>query len=355
MTDDTTLRYANADLHPFATDILAAAGLSPDRAADVAQVLIEADAMGHSTHGLALLPWYLDAATSGGMALEGEPEVLADRGACLTWDGRRLPGAWLTKRALELAMERAKTYGTVTVVIRECGHVGALATYMERAARAGSVAVMASSTPSVAGVAPFGSIQPIFTPNPIAAGFPTEGDPILLDISASITTLNRARQLERDGASFPAEWVMDKDGNTSADPAVVVKQGGSLLPVGGLDHGHKGFSLAVLVEALTQGLGGFGRADRPSGTSVSLYLQVIDPDAFGGSGDFIRQMQFLAESCRAAQPLPGGAPVRMPGDRAAAQKRDAAQHGILLGESIIQSIQPWASRFGMIFPSPLQG
>nr|WP_315593159.1 Ldh family oxidoreductase [uncultured Cupriavidus sp.] len=354
MTDHDTQRYSSGALSTFAIDLLAAAGLPRDRAQDVAQILVEADELGHATHGLALLPWYLDAAVSGAMTLSGEPEVLVDRGACATWNGRRLPGAWLAVRALELAMERVGTYGTVTIVIRECGHVGALATYMERAARRGYVALMASSTPSVAGVAPYGSAQPVFTPNPIAAGFPTQADPILLDISASITTLNRARQLERDGLKFPAEWVVDPDGNPSADPAVVVKQGGALLPVGGMDHGHKGYSLALLVEALTQGLSGFGRADQPKGTSVSLYMQVIDPTAFSGLDTFTRQTQFVADACRNARPLPAGKPVRVPGDRAASEKREASRHGIALQQAIVQSIAPWAGKLDIAFPAPLQ-
>ncbi len=353
MTEHSLPRYAIADLQAFATELLAAAGLPPDRAAAVAAILVEADLLGHSTHGLALLPWYLDAATSGAMTLAGDPQVIADRGACITWHGQRLPGAWLAAQALELAMQRVRDHGTVTVVIRECGHVGALATYMERAAAKGLVALMASSTPSVAGVAPYGSSQAVLTPNPIAAGLPTEHDPILLDISASITTINRARQLERQGLRFPAEWVLDKDGTPSADPAVLVKQGGSLMPVGGLDHGHKGYSLALLVEALTQGLSGFGRADRPTGTSVSLFLQVIDPAAFGGQADFTRQTQFVADACRAARPVPGGAPVRVPGDRAAAERRDALAHGVALQPSIVQGIAPWTVRFEKRFPQAL--
>jgi LDH2 family malate/lactate/ureidoglycolate dehydrogenase len=352
-TTDTTPRFDPTRLQGFATAILTAAGLPRDRAQAVAEVLLAADLLGHDTHGLALLPWYLDAASTGAMTLLGEPEVLVDRGACLTWNGRRLPGAWLASRALDLAMERAPTYGTVTVVIRECGHVGALATYMERAASRGLVAIMASSTPSVAGVAPFGSTQPVMTPNPIAAGLPTEADPILLDISASITTLNKARQLSRDGLQFPAEWVLTRDGRTSADPDVVVRQGGSLLPVGGLDHGHKGYSLALLVEALTQGLSGFGRADGPKGTSVSLFLQVIDPDAFGGKAGFARQTQFLAEACRSAQPIPGGAPVRVPGDRAATERRTALVKGVPLDKAVVQGIEPWAARLDVPMPGAM--
>ena len=326
------------------------AGLHDAAAAAVTDVLLEADLIGHATHGLALVPWYLEAARSGAMQLEGEPEVLVDRGACVTWDGHRLPGAWLASRAVELAVERAITLGTVTVVIRDCGHVGALAAYMEKATSRGMMLLIASSTPSVAGVAPFGGTQAVFTPNPIAAGLPTDGEPILLDISASITTLNRARQLAREGRQFPAPWVLDKDGNTSTNPAVVVSEGGSLLPVGGLDHGHKGYSLALLVEALTQGLSGFGRADQPTGTSVSLFIQVIDPSAFAGREAFARQTSHLAQACRDSTPRPGVERVRVPGDRAAIAKRSALHDGVPLDDAILQALEPWLVRHEQTLP-----
>lgn len=337
----------------FTSNIFRMAGLSNESADAVADILIEADLLGHTTHGLALLPWYLDAAASGLMRLDGEPEVLVDRGACVTWDGKRLPGAWLASKAIDLAVARAETYGTVTVVIRDCGHVGALAAYLEKATSRGLMLLMASSTPSVAGVAPFGGLSAVFTPNPIAVGIPTKGDPILLDVSSSITTLNRARQLAREGGKFPAEWVLDAQGNTSADPAVLVHQGGTLLPVGGVDHGHKGYSLALLVEALTQGLSGFGRADRPTGTSVSLFVQAIDPSAFGGHDAFIRQSDHLATACRETPPRPGVDRVRVPGDRAMASKRAALSRGVALDESILQSLSPWLTRYGLKFPPPL--
>ena len=338
----------------FTNDLFRIAGLSIEGASAVADILIEADLLGHTTHGLALVPWYLDAAASGAMRLDGEAEILVDRGACITWDGRRLPGAWLASKAIDLAVARAETYGTVTVVVRDCGHVGALAAYLEKATSRGLMLLMACSTPSVAGVAPFGGLKAVFTPNPIAVGIPTKGDPILLDISSSITTLNRARQLAREGGKFPAEWVLDAQGNTSADPAVLVHQGGTLLPVGGMDHGHKGYSLALLVEALTQGLSGFGRADKPTGTSVSLFVQVIDPSAFGGRDEFTRQSDHLATACRETPPRPGLDRVRLPGDRAMASKRAALSSGVALDDSIPQSLSTWLTRYGLTFPTPLR-
>src|SRR5690606_22597608 len=144
--------------------------------------------------------------------------------------------------------------------ISDSHHIGALAAYLERATERGYMLTIASSMPSLAGVAPYGGTRPVFTPNPLAAGIPTQGDPILLDVSASITTINMTKQLARAGKSYEQPWLLDKDGHASTDPQVVLGQGGTILPAGGLDHGHKGYSWALLVEALST-LTGFGRAD----------------------------------------------------------------------------------------------
>ncbi|SMP66805.1 Ldh family oxidoreductase [Noviherbaspirillum suwonense] len=353
MNETVPARYDYPALRDFAASLFGAAGLDAEKAENIAEILVEADLMGHSTHGLALAPWYLDAIKSGAMTLDGEPEILSDRGACVLWNGRRLPGTWLTAKAVDLAVERVATYGTVTVSISESWHIGALAAYLPRATDKGYMVMLACSTPTTSGVAPYGGSRPLFTPNPYAAGIPTDADPILLDISASITTLNKAKQLFRAGESFTQPWVMDVEGNPTTDPAAVVNGGGSLLPVGGLDHGHKGYSMALLVEALTQGLGGFGRSDHPSGTSVSVFLQVIDPTAFGGREQFTKQTTWLADSCRSNPPRPGTDRVRVPGDRALATKREALRRGVPLEAAITNSLRPYIDQFGLSLPEPV--
>src|SRR4051812_17276161 len=102
----------------FATALLTRAGLDADKARTVAEVLVEADLLGHTTHGLALLSPYLAEIEKGAMTKAGEPIVLSDLPAAVTWDGRRLPGPWLVVRALDLAAARAKINGSCTVVIR---------------------------------------------------------------------------------------------------------------------------------------------------------------------------------------------------------------------------------------------
>ena len=141
----------------------------------VANRLVEADLMGHTTHGLALAPRYLQEIESGSMAKTGEPEVISDRGACVCWNGRRLPGVWLVSKAVDLALDRVAQYGTVTSAIGNSHHIGCLAAYLPRAAEKGFLIVVSSSDPSQRTVAPFGGREALFTPNPIAVGIPPAG------------------------------------------------------------------------------------------------------------------------------------------------------------------------------------
>ena len=350
------VRYRPGDLVAYAASLFAAAGCEGDKPQTIAAGLVEADLFGHSTHGLQLASAYLAELESGGMTPRGEPEVVADRGAAVTWDGGRLPGVWLATRAIDLAADRAAAHGVVTVVVRRSHHIGCLAAFLQRATDRGLMVVIASSDPAVATVAPFGGRTPVFTPNPLAVGIPTPGEPILVDISASITTNGMAARLRREGRPFPGLWAQDAAGQATNDPGVLFAEPpGVLLPMGGIDHGHKGYGLALLIEALTQGLGGFGRAEKPARWGASFFVQVLDPTAFGGSEAFGRETGWLAEACKASAPVPGVDAVRLPGQRALANKQRALANGLALYPGIMGALEPYARKFGVAQPRPIVG
>jgi len=348
--------YRPADLTGFATALLTHAGMPADRAACVAERLVEADLLGHTTHGLALCAGYLGEIASGAMAASGEPTVVADYGATAVWDGNRLSGLWLTAKAVDTAAEWARVHGIGSITIRNSHHIGCLAVFLEQAARSGLMVLLASSDPAVRAVAPYGGTTALFTPNPLAVGIPTGGDPILIDVSASITTMGLADRLRKEGKRFPAAWAMDAAGEATDDPAVLIAEPkGTLLPVGGVDHGHKGYALALIIEVLTQALSGFGRADAPTGWGASVWVQVIDPAKFGGLDAFTRQSAFMVESCHANPPRPGGAAVRLPGEQGLARKRAALQEGVRLYPTILPALTSWAERYGVAMPVAIGG
>ena len=354
MSEKPLPRYAADDLRVFARTLLERAGVKSDIAHDVADVLLDGDLLGHTTHGLALLAPYLDELAHDRMAKTGEPTVLVRRLAAQTWDGNRLPGPWLCLRALEAATMMARECGTGTVVIRRSHHIACLAAYLKRATDNGMVAIIESSDPTVSAVVPHGGLTPFITPNPIAAGLPTSGDPILVDVSTSITSMGYAQQQMRAGKELPGAWLIDAEGNPTSDPRALSNEPkGALLPLGGIDAGHKGFALALLIEALTAGLAGYGRADAPAGWGATVFVQAFDPEAFGGFAEFKRQMDFIADTAHKSKPRSGGDPVRLPGERGMQRYREQLDRGVALYPTILPALELWAKKYGAALPTAL--
>ena len=344
-------RYSPEALVEFATALLVAAGLPLAMAEDVAEVLVEGDLLGHDTHGLQLLAGYLGELEKGTMTREGEPRVLAERSSVATWDGERLPGPWLVRRAIDWARPRAQMHGAATVAIRRSHHIACLAAYLEPLARGGLLGIIACSDPSGASVAPFGGTQAVFTPNPIAIGIPTSGDPVLIDISASVTTNGMSARLKGAGKRGEHKWWLDALGQPTDDPAVLFAQPpGTILPLGGLEVGHKGYGLALTIEALTGALAGHGRADLSEGWGATVYLQLYDPAAFAGFGAFTWQTDWLVDACHRNVPRSAGKPVRVPGERGLARKREQLAGGVELHPAIMPALQGWAAKLSVDLP-----
>jgi LDH2 family malate/lactate/ureidoglycolate dehydrogenase len=344
-------RFAAHALRAIAAQLLEAAGMDAAPAHAVADVLVEGDLLGHDTHGLALLAPYLAEVEAGRMAPRGTYQSVARRPATELWDGRRLPGPWLVRQAIDVAIERAQACGSGTVVIRRSHHIACLAAYLPRATDRGFVLLLTCSDPNAASVAPHGGLHAVFTPDPLAFGVPTSGDPVLIDLSASLTTNGMTARLHQQGRRLAHPWLLDAEGRATDDPAVLFTEPkGTILPAGGIDAGHKGYALALIVELLTGALAGHGRADPKEGWGASVFVQAIDPAAFGGTDAFLRQADWLAGACRDNPPRPGFDAVRLPGQRALARRREQLECGVLLQADILPALAPWARRLGIALP-----
>ena len=346
-------RHEPEALGDFAQELLQKAGLPEAMARDVAEVLLEGDLLGHDTHGLQLLGPYLAELERGDMSKDGEPVVLSEHTCVTSWDGGRLPGPWLVRRAMAWAVPRARQHGQASVAIRRSHHIACLAAYLEEVARSGLMMIIACSDPSVASVAPFGGTQAVFTPNPLAIGIPTGGDPVMIDISASITTNGMSNRMKAAGEKGEHDWWLDALGQPSNDPAVLATQPpGTILPLGGLDAGHKGYGLALMIEALTAGLAGHGRADVSEGWGATVYVQIMDPAAFAGIGPFTWQTDWLVDACQKNVPRDSQHPVRLPGHRGLARKAGQLEQGVQLHPGIMPQLKTWASKLNVKMPSP---
>ncbi len=329
------------DLFPI-TDVISAAqakfedcGLAPHLAAAVADNLVRADMMGHRTHGLALMPYYLQAIDDGGMATSGTAETIRDDGATMFIRGNRLPGGWLLPDVIGEMMKRSADQGVVSASIADCFHIGALQVYLQAPCDRKLMCLLTATDPKIRSVAPHGGVDAVTTSNPIACGIPTEDDPILIDMTTSVVSNATFMHHSAAGTALPGRWVKNNQGEFTDDPSVMSDDPpGTIAALGGEEFGYKGFALGMMVEALALALSGFGRTEDRRLMSEGVFVQIINPDYFAGRDTFLREMQALADKTRNSRPASGHDRVRYPGERSLEAYQKARTSGIELSRDI---------------------
>ena len=317
------------------TKIFIDKGLDSEKSASIARILTEGELLGHTTHGLALVKPYLDELENGQMERNGSFEVINATDTTQTWNGRYLPGTWLTEKAIETATLMAKNEGVGTVVIQKTHHIACLAAFLEVVARKNLMVIIACSDPRNKTVAPFGGKIPVYSPNPLAIAIPTERDPIMIDVSMSATANAVVNRAAKNQELLGGNWLLKPDGTATNDPQTFFENPPStLLPLGGMDLGYKGFALGIMIEAMTSALGGYGRKDNPGRWGASVFVQVIDPTKFAGENAFLAEMENLRKQC-----LASGDNVRMPGQKGLKNKEMLLSNGIPLNIELIELLK----------------
>ena len=327
-------------LTAFVEQLFVKAGADAEVAQVVTQVLLEGELLGHRTHGLNLVSRYIGGMLDGQVKARAQAlEQVSGSGISSLFDGHYVLGPYCVSRALDCAAKGATAHGIGIAVVRRASHIGCLAAYLKPYTDQGLVALVYSSDPSVGLVCAHGGIDPVYTPNPIAAGIPTQGEPILLDVSMSTVTLGLVGQCRDAGSRLPHPVLVSNDGQLTDDPrGFFSSPHGSILPLGGQAFGHKGFALALLVEALTSGLAGHGRKDTPEQWGASATAVVIDPRFFGGLEAFTNETSFLGRLVLASRPLDPERPVRLPGQAGLALRRQALEQGLSLSPQLVADL-----------------
>lgn len=348
------MKFHAPTLLQLGESLLTASGLATDRARDVAEILLEGDLLGHTTHGFVLLPAYLNSLKHDAMERHGEPQIISDCDSSLTWDGNYLPGPWLVRRAIREARERLGKHPVVTIAIRRSHHIGCLQAYLKPVTDEGIFILLSCSDPNSRTVAPHGGTSPRYSPNPLAVGIPTDGVPILIDISMSTTANGLCQRLAAADEKLPGPWLINREGQPTDDPKNLFGgRGGSIQPLGGTDLGYKGFALGLFVEALTNALGGNGRAIGDGRWGASVFLQLINPEKFGGREAFLREASFLAQACKESPAPPGKPSVRLPGQSALARRAAQLANGVELHPTILPALIPWGETLKVKIPASL--
>jgi delta1-piperideine-2-carboxylate reductase len=250
-------------------------------------------------------------------------------------DGGDHVGYVVAHRATRMAIDKAKQSGIAIVGANNTYYTGLFSFYMEMATREGLVAFAIGNGPAI--VAPEGAIDARLGTNPVAFGFPSQGDPTIWDIGTCAIMHGEVQLHRRLGQPLPEGAAIDKDGAPTRDPAAALA--GAIKTWGG----HRGSGLAIVVQLLA------AMCDAPvisPGMREMVYLVVvIDPKLFMPEGNYPERVAELGEAIRSARPIAADRPVRMPFDRSAEdRRRRIAEDAIEVPERVYDVLVSMAAR-----------
>jgi len=250
-------------------------------------------------------------------------------------DGGNNNGMIALKRAADVAVERAEAHGLAIICLANSWMSGRSAYYCELIARAGLVGIHTVASPEL--VAPFGGTARVLGTNPIAFGFPTEGDPLLIDMGTSAFMGTDLQFRDRLGAPIPEGVALGPDGEPTTD-ATRARQG-ALLPFGGPEGGYKGFGLALAMDAL----GVLAAGVRPAGSVTGYLFMAFKPDLFMPLADYRREISARIRTIQTSPKQASVTEIRIPGARSQEQRRRLQREGIEIERKIFDALNRLAA------------
>lgn len=345
-------------------DLLEAAGTDPDVAGVVADSLVQSDMRGHSSHGVRMLPKYLDridASDEDPPANRIDPDALPviERrdGPRVLIDGQDAFGRVVGRDAAELGIELADEHGVGVVGIRDGNHLGRMGEWAELAADSGFL-FLAFVKGEAELVAPANSSDRRYSTNPVVAGIPTFDAlefPIVLDMATSAAAGGKVWEEATAGNELPIDWAVDEDGRSQSDPDAFLSGEGALLPLGGRVAGHKGYALGVVSELVGAILGNgvvAGERSPVHFNNMAAYF-LVDPTWFTAEDEISRRVAALADFLRTADPalhLDAGAAaangINLPGEPEHHAEQRHRESGLNLSAVTVDSLDECAQALG---------
>jgi uncharacterized oxidoreductase len=334
--------HAAAQLRTTVASILAAAGSAPEESRLVAGNLVLANLSGHDSHGVGMVPRYVDAVLEGGLKPNSAAKVQLDAGALLTLDGQRGYGQVVGEQAMRLAMERAKALGSCTMALANAHHLGRIGHFAEMAVAEGLVSIHFVNVLSRPVVAPWGGGDGRFGTNPFCVGIPLAGRaPFLLDFATSRVAQGKMRVAHNEGRRVDPGYLIDEKGRPTTDPGVVVvPQPGGLFGALMTFGEHKGYGMAIACELLGGALTGSGtwhrQADNKRSVVNGMLTLLVDPGKLGTRASFEQEAAAFVDWLVQSPPGAGSDGVKIAGEPERAARRDRETAGIAIDD------QTWA-------------
>lgn len=326
------------------------AGVPQHKAAIVAQSVVASNLRGVDSHGVQLLPFYVDQLLAGEMDAAADGRVVSENGSCMVFDAQNGIGQWVAETCCGHAIRIAKEHGMAMVVARESNHFGAAAWWAQKMRAAGQIGLVFCNASCI--VPPWQAKEPRIGTNPICMSVP---GPFLLDMATTTVAAGKIfKAFINRQPEVPAGWAFDANGVPTTDTQAAYK--GLLHPLGG----YKGSGLAMMVEilcsvmsggAMSWELGGIrfrGRLVRASQCFIA-----IDIARFMPLEEFTARIERLVEMVKSAAPAPGYDEVMVAGDPEWRTEAERLKNGIPIAAGNWKSLCESAARAGVTAP-PVQ-
>ncbi len=335
-------------LSGFVASVFAKAGVPGDEANLIAESLTEADLTGVESHGVSRVPIYLKRVEMGIVNAAARLEVIADLPGALVLDGCNSMGIVTGSRAMDMAVEKAKTSGAVFVTVKNSNHFGIAAFFTQRALANDMIGYAASNAPST--MAPWGGIKPYMGTNPFSIAFPAGKEkPVVMDMATSVVAQGKIILADKEGKTIPFGWAIAKDGSPTDDPKAALE--GTVLPFGGA----KGYSISLMIDVLSGMLSGaaFGpylcnmwnNFENPQ--NVGHCFMALDVKKFLPLDEFKQKMDTMIRDIKQSPRAKGVDEIFLPGELERRMREKRIAEGIPLGKKTCSDLLEIAARMNL--------
>ncbi|MCY1152360.1 MAG: Ldh family oxidoreductase [Sphaerochaetaceae bacterium] len=351
------------DLEKFMKEALINAGIPEEDATTIGEVLIESDKRGIDSHGIGRLkPIYIDRIDKGIMNPITEIEVVKDQDATAVLDGHNGLGHVVSKKAMDMAIEKAKKYGVGMVAVRNSTHYGIAGYYALMATKADMIGI--TGTNARPSIAPTNGVENMMGTNPLTFGIPTDEEfPFILDCATSVSQRGKIEVYGRADKELPEGWVIGRDGKTRTDTKQVLKDlttgNAALTPLGGIGEltgGYKGYGYAAVVEILSaalqdgsfmKALNGFDEDHNPIPYPLGHFFIAIDPEHFMGAKTFKAIAGTICKQLRNSEKAPGQDQIFTAGEKEYIAYNFRKEHGCPVPPSLQKVMVELRDRWNM--------
>ena len=321
-------------LTEFGDAIFQAAGLPDSQARIAIDHLVESNLMGHDSHGVMHVPRYTRQLLNKEFLPVGGQRIVRETPVSAVIDANNSFGIVLAYEAMAMAVERAQTHTLAAIAVHHTGHIGRLGAFPPLAAQKDCIGLIMLNG-GAQFVAPFGGVDRRLPPNPIAMIVPTpDGPPLTLDITTSMVAGGKVSVQQARNEPVPAGWLIDENGNAVTDPALFREGMAAMLPMGG-PIGHKGYGLAMMVEAMAGALSWAGcSADPPTRGGSGYLAMAIKIESFIDVDEYKEEIRRLSEWVKSSRTMPDVDRIYLPGEKEEVTRSQRERDGIPIPESV---------------------